>query len=121
MEAMASAPATPAAEDAAEPVAADPPTPAPRRAEPEAAPSLAAEAPPVRLRRDGEPDRRMKRRTTATAKKKAASRRAPAGTAPRRPEPLPAPQNPTVARLVAELDTEIAALQRERTVLVEAC
>jgi hypothetical protein len=82
----------------------------------------AADAPAqgVRLRRDGKPDRRIRRRTTAAPKGKAAAKRSPARTAPPRLEPLDAPRNPTIARLVMELDTEIDALQRARTV-AEPC
>jgi hypothetical protein len=57
----------------------------------------------------------MTRRTTGTATKRKAAKRPQARATPRRPKPLTAPQNPALARLVSQLDEEIATLQRART------
>ena len=57
----------------------------------------------------------MTRRTTGTATKRKAAKRPQARATPRRPKPLTAPQNPALARLVSQLDEEIATLQRARS------
>ena len=73
-------------------------------------------AAPVRLRRDGRPDKRYIANGSTARSSSSARRRTQARTG----AAAAAPENPTVARLVGELDREIDALARARAVLVEA-
>ncbi len=75
-------------------------------------------APPVRRRKDGRIDKRYARRSTNSSR--SARKPAPSRSPAVRSAPVAAPESPTVAKMLRELDAELEALHRARAALLEA-